>query len=252
MWLLAGVVIGCGLTIAHHEEWCHPNGLLLIRREFYSCNEIRDRAPFFQSAVWTASVCEGKTMSTIPHFGFRMRQHWHELSPPWLSKRLHWIRVNTTSEKRRSTRSNRIRFENNPKAAVSPCPIPSRSLRWSPSSRKRERICANVRSRRTMRTKMVVAAQKLCKYESRKTPIACRLLIKLFTFHEHSAKLEETKQAQKLRIKPNGVNVIGLTIGAKVTTEDLLTKVCSHTAVDEVRMKFMYFSCRFHRMIHLR
>lgn len=46
--------------------------------------------------------------------------------------------------------------------------------------------------------------------------------------HPSSAKLEETKLAQKLRVKPNGVNVIGLAIGAKVTPEDLLTKVCLH------------------------
>lgn len=48
----------------------------------------------------------------------------------------------------------------------------------------------------------------------------------------NSAKLEETKLAQKLRVKPNGVNVIGLAIGAKVTTEDLLTKVRSHHIVE--------------------
>lgn len=40
-----------------------------------------------------------------------------------------------------------------------------------------------------------------------------------------SAKLVETKLVQKLRVKPNGVNVIGLAIGAKVKPEDLLTKV---------------------------
>lgn len=38
------------------------------------------------------------------------------------------------------------------------------------------------------------------------------------------SKLEETKLKQKLREKPHGVNVIGLAIGQKVTTEDV-TKV---------------------------
>lgn len=41
------------------------------------------------------------------------------------------------------------------------------------------------------------------------------------------AKLEETKLKQKLRLKPNGVNVIGLAIGQKVNIEDVITKVSS-------------------------
>ncbi|XP_031630296.1 telomere length and silencing protein 1 homolog [Contarinia nasturtii] len=38
------------------------------------------------------------------------------------------------------------------------------------------------------------------------------------------AKLEETKLAQKLRIKPKGVNAVALAIGKKVTPEDLVLK----------------------------
>lgn len=44
------------------------------------------------------------------------------------------------------------------------------------------------------------------------------------TAEETSAKLEETKLLQKLREKPNGVNVIGLAIGQKVTPEDVIAK----------------------------
>lgn len=42
----------------------------------------------------------------------------------------------------------------------------------------------------------------------------------------YRAKLEETKLVQKLRVKPNGVNAVALAIGQKVTTEDLVLKVC--------------------------
>lgn len=38
-------------------------------------------------------------------------------------------------------------------------------------------------------------------------------------------KLEETKLAQKLRIKPNGVNAVALAAGKKITEEDLVLKV---------------------------
>lgn len=38
------------------------------------------------------------------------------------------------------------------------------------------------------------------------------------------SKLEETKLKQKLREKPNGVNVIGLAIGEKVKLEDVVSK----------------------------
>lgn len=35
----------------------------------------------------------------------------------------------------------------------------------------------------------------------------------------------ETKQRQKLRNKPNGVNIIGLALGKKITIEQELTNV---------------------------
>lgn len=46
------------------------------------------------------------------------------------------------------------------------------------------------------------------------------------------SKLEETKLAQKLREKPNGVNIVGLAIGEKVKEEELLTKVCRTVTLD--------------------
>lgn len=48
-------------------------------------------------------------------------------------------------------------------------------------------------------------------------------------FLVHRKKLEETKLAQKLRVKPHGVNAVALAIGQKVTPEDLLLKVRNHT-----------------------
>lgn len=42
----------------------------------------------------------------------------------------------------------------------------------------------------------------------------------------YRSKLEETKLVQKLRVKPSGVNAVALAIGQKVTTEDLVLKVC--------------------------
>lgn len=55
------------------------------------------------------------------------------------------------------------------------------------------------------------------------------------------SKLEETKLAQKLREKPNGVNIVGLAIGEKVKEEELLTKVCR-----TVTWNFGYFLRRKH------
>lgn len=40
-----------------------------------------------------------------------------------------------------------------------------------------------------------------------------------------SSKLVETKERQKLRNKPNGVNIIGLALGKKITIEQELTNV---------------------------
>lgn len=48
--------------------------------------------------------------------------------------------------------------------------------------------------------------------------------IENFLFHRK--KLEEAKLAQKLRVKPHGVNAMALAIGQKVTVEDLVLKVC--------------------------
>ncbi len=39
------------------------------------------------------------------------------------------------------------------------------------------------------------------------------------------SKLVETKERQKLRNKPNGVNIIGLALGKKVTIEQELSNV---------------------------
>lgn len=39
------------------------------------------------------------------------------------------------------------------------------------------------------------------------------------------SKLVETKQRQKLRNKPNGVNIIGLALGKKITIEEEMTSV---------------------------
>lgn len=44
-------------------------------------------------------------------------------------------------------------------------------------------------------------------------------------------KLEETKLAQKLRVKPHGVNAVALAIGQKVTPEDLVLKVGYRTFI---------------------
>lgn len=61
------------------------------------------------------------------------------------------------------------------------------------------------------------------------------------------AKLEETKLAQKLREKPNGVNIVGLAIGEKVKEEELLVKV---SKLDSVLVpKLSVFLISF-RMIH--
>ena len=38
-----------------------------------------------------------------------------------------------------------------------------------------------------------------------------------------SAKLGEMKERQKLRKRPNGVNVIGLALGKKITVEEEIT-----------------------------
>lgn len=46
-------------------------------------------------------------------------------------------------------------------------------------------------------------------------------------------KLEETKLAQKLRVKPHGVNAVALAIGQKVTPEDLVLKV----RIEQLSMK---------------
>lgn len=69
----------------------------------------------------------------------------------------------------------------------------------------------------------VEVAKKLCKFKWQTSENQTQFnSSNLF----HSAKLEETRLAQKLRVKPNGVNIVGLAIGVKVTQEDLLTKVC--------------------------
>lgn len=49
----------------------------------------------------------------------------------------------------------------------------------------------------------------------------------LIAVNFYRSKLEETKLVQKLRVKPSGVNAVALAIGQKVTTEDLVLKVCA-------------------------
>lgn len=50
----------------------------------------------------------------------------------------------------------------------------------------------------------------------------------------YRSKLEETKLVQKLRVKPSGVNAVALAIGQKVTTEDLVLKVC----IEQIQWNF--------------
>lgn len=79
-----------------------------------------------------------------------------------------------------------------------------------------------------MKMKMTVeVAKKLCKFKWQTREYKNQFnSIQLISIPLNSAKLEETRLAQKLRVKPNGVNIVGLAIGVKVTQEDLLTKVC--------------------------
>lgn len=48
---------------------------------------------------------------------------------------------------------------------------------------------------------------------------------KTHIFYVSRSKLVETKERQKLRNKPNGVNIIGLALGKKITVEQELTNV---------------------------
>lgn len=53
--------------------------------------------------------------------------------------------------------------------------------------------------------------------------------MKIFNHLFYRAKLVETKERQKLRNKPHGVNVLGLALGKKITIEDEIGNVCLHT-----------------------
>lgn len=47
----------------------------------------------------------------------------------------------------------------------------------------------------------------------------------LFFPYYFRSKLEETKEKQKLRNKPNGVNILTLAVGKKITVEEEVTNV---------------------------
>lgn len=68
----------------------------------------------------------------------------------------------------------------------------------------------------------------------------CIISMKYFKFYR--AKLEEAKLAQKLRIKPNGVNAVELAIGQKVTTEELVLKVKHNNQCHYVKLEFCEFN----------
>lgn len=95
---------------------------------------------------------------------------------------------------------------------------------------------------------MIKLTKRHCKFIKSTICFRCQYL-KRFSFISR-AKLEETKLTQKLRQKQNGINAVALAIGQKVTTEDLLVKVCV-PATSIYRTSFIFnFPFPKPRMIH--
>lgn len=61
------------------------------------------------------------------------------------------------------------------------------------------------------------------------------ILIKFKKFLFRKETLQETKERQKLRSRPNGVNVIGLALGKKITVEEEVAVV---SLMIEFNLKF--------------
>lgn len=62
--------------------------------------------------------------------------------------------------------------------------------------------------------------------------------------------MEETKLAQKLRVKPKGVNAVALAIGQKVTSEDLVLKVSACGTVFLLFTMELVFDWQFSEFEH--
>lgn len=65
--------------------------------------------------------------------------------------------------------------------------------------------------------------------------------------HHFRSKLEETKEKQKLRNKPNGVNIMTLAVGKKITVEEEVTNVSILELFEIISLLTVFFECFFRK-----
>lgn len=82
------------------------------------------------------------------------------------------------------------------------------------------KIYGDAETRQT-RKKMAVIQQIYCEYSEQRKHAQ---ILNIFADFYRRSKLEETKLKQKLREKPNGVDIVGLTAGKKIDTGDVASK----------------------------